>query len=125
VLGNMQEPPLKRLRVYFEDLVKTAGQAAAIQGCLIGKLSLEVGSVSPLLQASLSLNFAFWQGGITSVLREAIEKGDLAKSTNAEALAGFVLNSWEGALMRSQTDRSDAPLDDFLHYVFEGILLKA
>ncbi|HEY4381657.1 MAG TPA: TetR family transcriptional regulator C-terminal domain-containing protein [Acidobacteriaceae bacterium] len=36
--------------------------------------------------------------------------------------AGFVLNSWEGALLRSQADGSDAPLKDFLHFVFEEIL---
>jgi TetR/AcrR family transcriptional repressor of nem operon len=56
------------------------------------------------------------------VLLEAMEKGDLAKSTKPEALASFVLNSWEGALLRSQTDKSDDPLKDFLHYIFEELL---
>ena len=29
------------------------------------------------------------------MLREAVEKGDLPKPTKPDALAGFMLNSWE------------------------------
>jgi TetR/AcrR family transcriptional regulator, transcriptional repressor for nem operon len=54
----------------------------------------------------------------------ALKKGDLPKSTRPESLAGFVLNGWEGALLRSQADKSDAPLKDFLHFVFEDLLAK-
>jgi TetR/AcrR family transcriptional repressor of nem operon len=123
VLGNLRQAPLRRLRRYFEDLIRTTGQSAPIQGCLIGSLSLEIAATSSLLQASLSSNFTRWQAVIASVLREAIERGELPKSTKPEALAGFLLNCWEGALLRSQADRSDSPLNDFLHYTFEEILL--
>ena len=124
VFGNVRQAPLRRLRRYFEDLIRLAGQAAPIPGCLMGSLSLEVASVSPLLQGYLSSSFTFWQSTLAAVLREAIEKGDLPKSTKPEALAGFMLNSWEGALLRSQADKSNAPLKDFLHYIFEEILAK-
>lgn len=122
-LGNLRQAPLRRLRRYFEDLIRTAGQSAPIQGCLMGSLSLEIAGTSSLLQASLRSNFAHWQAVIASVLREAIENGELPKSTRPEALAGFLLNCWEGALLRSQADRSDSPLKDFLHYTFEEILV--
>jgi TetR/AcrR family transcriptional repressor of nem operon len=124
VLGNTRLAPLKRLRRYFEDLIRMAGQSAAIQGCLLGSLSLEVATSSTLLQGRLSSSFTFWQAGIAMVLQEAVEKGDLPKSIGSEALAGFVLNSWEGALLRSQADRSDAPLRDFVRYVFDELLAK-
>lgn len=124
ILGNTRQAPLRRLRRYFEDLIHTAGQTAPIQGCLIGSLSLEVAGDSPLLQGCLSSNFAYWQAAVATVLYEAVEKGALPKSTRSEALAGFVLNSWEGALLRSQADKSDAPLKDFLHYIFEELLAK-
>jgi TetR/AcrR family transcriptional regulator, transcriptional repressor for nem operon len=124
LLGNTRQAPLKRLRRYFEDMIRTGGQSGPIQGCLIGSLSLEVAGVSPLLQSCLSSSFTRWQAAVTAVLREAVEKGDLPKSTRPEELAGFVLNSWEGALLRSQADKSDAPLKDFLHYTFEQLLAK-
>jgi TetR/AcrR family transcriptional repressor of nem operon len=124
VLGNTRQAPLKRLRRYFEDLIRMAGQSAAIQGCLIGSLSLEVAASSALLQGRLSSSFTLWQAAVAMVLQEAVEKGDLPNSIGPEALAGFVLNSWEGALLRSQADKSDAPLTDFVHYVFEELLAK-
>ncbi len=123
VLGNTRQAPLRRLRRYFEDLIRTAGQSAPIQGCLMGSLALEIAGTSSLLQASLRSNFAHWQATIASVLREAIDKGELPKSTRPDALAGFLLNCWEGALLRSQADRSDSPLKDFLHYTFDEILV--
>jgi TetR/AcrR family transcriptional regulator, transcriptional repressor for nem operon len=123
-LGNTRQEPLRRLRRYFEDLIPMAGQTAAIPGCLLGSLSLEVAGASPLLQGHLSSSFAEWQAAVAMVLQEAVEKGDLPKSIKPEALAGFVLNSWEGALLRSQADKSDAPLKDFLRYVFEELLAK-
>jgi TetR/AcrR family transcriptional repressor of nem operon len=123
-LGNTRQAPLKRLRRYFEDLIRMAGQSAAIQGCLVGSLSLEVAASSPLLQGHLSSSFALWQDAVATVLREAVEKGNLPKSIGPEPLAGFLLNSWEGALLRSQADKSDAPLKDFLRYTFEELLAK-
>jgi TetR/AcrR family transcriptional regulator, transcriptional repressor for nem operon len=122
VLGNSRQAPLNRLRRYFEDLVRTAGQASAIQGCLIGSLSLEMAGSSPLLQKCISASFACWQTAIAAVVREAVERGDLPKATKSDALAGFILSSWEGALLRSQADRSDAPLDVFFHFIFDKIL---
>jgi TetR/AcrR family transcriptional repressor of nem operon len=124
VLGNTRQTPLRRLRRYFEDLVRTAGQTAPIQGCLLGSLSLETAGASKLLQGCLSSNFTGWQAAIAAVLQEAAAKGDLPSSTRPEALAGFLLNSWEGALLRSQADRSDKPLKDFLHYMFEEFLVN-
>ena len=124
VLGNRHEPPLKRLRRYFEELIQLAGQSARIPGCLLGSLSLEVAEASPLLQSCLSFSFTQWQAAVASVLREAVEKGELPGSTKPDSLAGFVLNSWEGALLRSQADKNDAPLKDFLRFVFEDLLAK-
>lgn len=124
VLGNTRQAPLKRLRRYFEELIRMAGQSAPIQGCLLGSLSLEIAASSGLLQGQLSASFTQWQVGVAAVLREALENGDLPKSFRPESLAGFVLNSWEGALLRSQADKSDAPLRDFVRYVFDELLTK-
>lgn len=121
ILNDRRQPPLKRLRRYFEGLIRVAGSSAAIPGCLMGNLSLEVANTSTLLQGRLSSSFVRWQTAVALVLREAVEKGDLPKSTRPEALAGFILNSWEGALLRSQADRSDVPLTHFLQYIFDEL----
>ncbi|SEG25621.1 transcriptional regulator, TetR family [Bryocella elongata] len=123
-LMHGKQAPLKRLRRYFEELIAAAGQQSPIPGCLLGSFSLEVAGSNPALQTDISKSFTTWQTGVAVALREAVEKGDLAKSMKPDMLAGFVLNSWEGALLRSQADKSDEPLRVFLHYVFEELLAK-
>jgi TetR/AcrR family transcriptional repressor of nem operon len=122
LLGQRRQSPLKRLRRYFEDLIRIAGQKARVQGCLLGSLTLEIASSSPMLQQRLSSGFVRWQSAVASVLQEAVDKGELPRSVRPDALAGFVINSWEGALLRSQADRSDDPLKHFLRYTFDELL---
>jgi TetR/AcrR family transcriptional repressor of nem operon len=49
---------------------------------------------------------------------------ELPADTDPESLAGFLLNSWEGALLRSQAEKSDAPLELFVQLVFGQLLKK-
>jgi TetR/AcrR family transcriptional repressor of nem operon len=123
ILGNGKAAPLKRLRRYFEELIAVYGPTARISGCLIGNLSLEMADHSDSIQSLLHLSFSNWQAGIAAVLEEAIERGNLASSNKPQELATFLLNSYEGALLRSKADRSSKPLKTFLHFAF-NVLLK-
>jgi TetR/AcrR family transcriptional repressor of nem operon len=124
ILGDRKVAPLKRLRQYFEELISVYGQSAAISGCLVGSMSLEVADHSQKLQMQLKAVYGFWQKGIADVLREAAERGDLPKSTQPDELAEFLLNSYEGALVRMKAEKSDKPLENFLHFAFNVLLKK-
>ena len=124
ILGDRKVSPLKRLRKYFEELISVYGQAGAISGCLVGSLSLEVADHSPKLRSQLQTVFGGWQQGIADVLREAIDRGDLPRSAKPDELAGFLLNSYEGALVRMKAEKSDEPLHTFLHFAFNVLLKK-
>ncbi len=123
VLGNRTVAPLQRVRTYFEELIAVYGQRAAIRGCLIGSLSLEVADHNQKLQEQLKGSFSYWQQGLASVLQEAVDRGDLPSSSQPDELAGFLINSYEGALVRMKADQSDRPLETFLHFAFD-VLLK-
>jgi TetR/AcrR family transcriptional repressor of nem operon len=124
ILGDRKAAPLKRLRRYFEELISVFGQSGEISGCLVGNLSLEVADHSPKLQSQLQAVFGGWQESIAEVLREAVERGDLARSTKPDELAAFLLNSYEGALVRMKAEKSDRPLQTFLHFAFNVLLKK-
>ena len=124
LLGDAAGAPLKRLRRYFEELISVYGKKGEVSGCLVGAMSLEVGDHIPKLQAQLQSMYEGWQGGIADVLRQAVKRGDLKKSTKPDALAEFILNSYEGALVRMKADQSDRPLENFLHFVFDVLLQK-
>ena len=123
-LNDTTIPPLKRLRRYFSDLMKIAGQKGPIPGCMIGRFTLEIAEESPQLRRRISGSFDNWQRAIATVIRQAVARKELPADTDAESLAGFLLNSWEGALLRSQAAKSDAPLETFLRYVFDELLTK-
>jgi TetR/AcrR family transcriptional regulator, transcriptional repressor for nem operon len=124
VLNHTTTPPLKRLRRYFIDLVKIYGQKGAIPGCMMGRFSLEITEESPQLRKRISASFEHWQHTIATVIRQAVAQRELPAGTDPESLAGFLLNSWEGALLRSQVEKSNAPLQTFMRYVFDGLLTK-
>jgi len=122
VLGDATISPLKRLRSYFSDLMKFYGQKGPIPGCMMGRFSLEIAAESSQLRRRISVSFEHWQRTIATVIREAVARKELSAGTDAESLAGFLLNNWEGALLRSQADKSNAPLETFMRYVFDGLL---
>jgi TetR/AcrR family transcriptional regulator, transcriptional repressor for nem operon len=113
-------PPLKRLRRYFSDLVKIYGQKGAIPGCMMGRFSLEIAEESSDLRKRISASFDHWQHTIATVIRQAVAQEELPAGTDPESPAGFLLNSWEGALLRSQAQKSNATLETFMRYVFDG-----
>ena len=124
VLTDSRMPPLKRLKRYFADLAKTYGQAGEIPGCMMGRFSLEMAVESPQLRKLLSASFAGWQQKIAAVVQEAVEEKELPSDTEPESLAGFLLNSWEGALLRSQAEKNDAPLEIFIRYALDALAQK-
>ena len=122
VLNDAKTPPLKRLKGYFNDLIKLAGQSAPIPGCMMGRFTLEIATERPQLREHISASFAHWQHVIAKVIEQAVTEKELPADTDPESLAAFLLNSWEGALLRSQAEKNDAPLATFMHYAFEVLL---
>jgi TetR/AcrR family transcriptional regulator, transcriptional repressor for nem operon len=122
VLNDTTTPPLKRLRRYFSDLMTIYGQKGAIPGCMMGRFSLEIAADSPQLRRRISATFDHWQHTIATVIRQAVAQKELPAGTDPESLAGFLLNSWEGALLRSRADESNAPLETFMRYAFDALL---
>ena len=116
--------PLKRLKQYFMDLVKFYGQKGAIPGCLMGRFSLEIAAQNPQLRKQISTTFTHWQHTVATVIEQAVARKELPAGTDPELLAGFLLNSWEGALLRSQAEASDAPLEVFMQIAFDQLLKK-
>jgi TetR/AcrR family transcriptional repressor of nem operon len=122
VLNDAKAPPLKRLKRYFTDLVRFYGQKGEIPGCMMGRFSLEIAAANPQLRKQISGSFAHWQHTIATVIQQAVAQKELPADTDSESLAGFLLNSWEGALLRSQAEENDSPLEVFMHLVFDRLL---
>ena len=66
--------------------------------------------------------FDGWSRLIEQCIREAQASGATAQTAEAAQLARFVLNAWQGTLVRMKVVKGEAPLADFEALVF-GVLL--
>lgn len=123
LLCDAKTPPLERLRNYFEARVRGFRATGYARGCMLGNFSLEVADHSPVIRDRLSAHFRTWGGLLEGCIEEAQKTGAIRNGLPAALLAQFLLNSWEGALLRMRAEKSDAPLNQFVEVVFESLLV--
>ncbi|EHV0482784.1 TetR family transcriptional regulator C-terminal domain-containing protein [Salmonella enterica] len=122
-LENPDISPLERLRTYFEQRAESFITSDYFQGCLLGNFSLEMGDHSTEIRQRTAEHFNTWTLHIEKCIEESQQKGEITSPLQPALLARFVLNSWEGALVRMRSDRSDMPLRDFMDVIFTTVLI--
>ena len=117
-LCNPDVAPRDRLEAYFDDRIGAFSGSNYIRGCLLGNFSSEAADHSALIREHLVKQFDLWSGLIETCIAEAQKQGTIGDQFPAALLARFVLNSWEGALLRMRVEKSDAALLEFKAIVF-------
>jgi TetR/AcrR family transcriptional repressor of nem operon len=120
--SNLDRKPLERLEGFFEDGIAAFRVADLKRGCLLGNLSAEVADHSDLIRQSIAERLAGWSGFFEECLSEAQARGDIDDQLSPAVLARFILNSWEGALLRMRAEHSDAALTEFKRVIFGKLL---
>lgn len=123
LLENSHIPPLERLRSYFEERIRTYRAAGYVRGCLMGNMSLEIADHSSPIRDSLAAHFGTWSELFEACIAEAQKTGAIGNRLPAPLLARFLVNSWEGALLRMRVEKSDLPLKDFTEAAFGSVLI--
>ena len=122
-LCNAEVAPLARLEAYFDDLIEAYRASNYGRGCLLGNLSAEAADHSALIRESLAKYFRAWNDSIAKCIEEAQEQGTLGNQFSPATLAGFIFNSWEGALLRMRVEKNDTPLIEFKNVIFGKLLV--
>jgi TetR/AcrR family transcriptional repressor of nem operon len=125
MLGHSDIAPLARLEAYFDDRIEAFKAAGFVRGCLLGNISAEVADHSALMREHLAKHFASWSGFFETCIAQAQQEGAIDTRLPAGLLARFVLNSWEGALLRMRAEKSEEPLLEFKAVVFDSVLRGA
>jgi TetR/AcrR family transcriptional regulator, transcriptional repressor for nem operon len=121
-LQNPKVAPLARLEAYFDDRIAAFRASNYARGCLLGNFSAEAADHSTLIREHLAEHFRAWSRIIENCLSEDQNAGPTGNQLHAASLANFILNSWEGSLLRMRVEKSDAPLVEFKMIVFGRIL---
>jgi TetR/AcrR family transcriptional regulator, transcriptional repressor for nem operon len=117
--------PLQRLQDYFSHVIGLLERQDFKTGCLLGAMSLEMAGRSELMRERLSQAFERWEGTLRDVLSEAASENALPPGLNPCDAAAFILNAWEGALLRMKAERSPQPLHIFMRSIFEQYLRRS
>ena len=114
-------PPLERLRRHFAGLNQMYADLDYARGCLLGNFSAELADHSPLIRERLAALSASWTGDIEDAVRDAQADGSVSTKSNPADLAAFLLDAYEGALLRARVEKSGAPLDRFMTITFDRL----
>ena len=116
--------PLRRVARLFEEMEKGLVAEGCKGGCLIGNMAQEQADVSEVFRSRMERLIAEQRELLAECFAEAQARKELDARLDPQAMAGFCLNSWQGALVQMKVSRSAEPLKQFRAIVF-GQLLKA
>lgn len=122
LLSQADLSPLARLRELFEGLCAVMEQGGCERGCPIGNLAQEMSDLSPAMRERLSQAMGNFSRTVRALLDEAAAQGETPPGLDPAQTAAFVVDAWEGAMLRAKTDKSPEALKRFLALVFGRLL---
>lgn len=114
--------PIARLRAFFGSLSAGLRARGFSRGCLFGNFGSEMADHSAALREQVESGLARWATAVAVPLREAQEDGTLPPGRDLDQLSRFIVDAWQGAVIRAKAGRSEDPLDDFFAVVFGTLL---
>ena len=120
--GSRRVPALKRLRGHFEGLDELFVKSKFERGCLLGNFSAELSNQSTVIRRRLAALYERWTKDIELAIEDGQAEGAISREKKASEIAAFLLDAYEGSLLRARVERSRAPFDRFMQLAFETIL---
>ncbi|HBK05099.1 MAG TPA: TetR family transcriptional regulator [Acetobacteraceae bacterium] len=120
ILSDESRSPLERLKAYFASKAQVTGPFD--KGCMIGNFSAEMAQDSRLVRDRLGAVFAAWTQMLATCIREAQAAGELRPELDPDTIAAFLIDAFEGAVLRTKVDRDATALKRFEAIVFSVIL---
>ena len=121
ILTNPKIPALTRLKKHFLALNKYFSQCN--EGCLVGKFMAEVSDQTPQIREKLLSVLSLWGEQIGSTIRDGQKQGTIRKDIKAEDLAAFLIDAYEGAILRTRVEKNPRALKSFVKVVFSSIVV--
>jgi len=121
-LNDTSLPHIERLKNFFDEMLEYFRQEKCSRGCPIGNLAQELADLSDTFREKLKRALAMMEAGIAACLRAAVDTNEVSLALDPHEAAHFILNSWEGALMRMKTEKTLEPLTVFDKMIFSLVL---
>ena len=121
VAQGIRSDSLERVRHFFDRLLAFYASQGYL-GSLLGLLGQELAVASTAFRRRIEEAFDNIARRLAESLEEARARGDLPQDTDPTQTATFMVNTWEGAALRSRLARNAAPLEAALEATFRAAL---
>jgi TetR/AcrR family transcriptional regulator, transcriptional repressor for nem operon len=108
------------LRNYFDEMIAETERKDFKGGCLLGNLIGEIGDTSDLCQTSLRDAVKRYREKLREGIARGQSDGSFRKDIDATDMADFLVNVWQGALLRMKIERSVRPLTQACDMLLRG-----
>lgn len=122
LLADTSLPAPERIANYYRQLHEQSGHTAFERGCMVGNFSTELTQQIPAMRVQLQQVYERTRSMLEQVITEGQQQGDISKDMQAQELAAFIVDAWQGAVLRSKTEQDGAPLIRFIDIVLRRIL---
>lgn len=122
LLDQGDDPPLVRMRSLFQTFREFQAEGGCVRGCPLGNLAQEMSDLSPAMRQALQTAMAAMSSRLAGLLAQARDRGELKPGLDPERAAAFILDSWEGALLRMKVEKNPRPLLRFEEFLFDHLL---
>ena len=119
ILTNPDVPALVRLKKHFAALNEYFSRCN--DGCLVGKFMAEVSGDTPQIRQGLKSVLDLWGEQISSAIAQAQKQGSIRKDLKADELAAFLIDAYEGAILRTRVEKSPRALKSFVKIALDSI----
>ena len=123
ILKNQRIQPLDRIREFYKYKILWLEQKEFKFGCFIGNMTQEMGDINERISQSANEILNDLDSLIYNNLIEAQDQNNLRSDLNLKVLANFIINSWQGAMLRMKSTRNRECLDNF-YIVLNEIIFK-
>lgn len=107
-LNEREDNALTALQYFFEQERQRHQELKA--GCMIGNLGAELGGSSELCQQAMIEGFQEMKQQFSRILQRGQSQGEIRDDVSVGELADFLVNAYEGALLRMQVEQSVKPI---------------
>ena len=123
-LSDTGHSPLQRLRNYFDEVERIHLLETPLGGCLYGVLSQTSATRSPAFRTRLARVFLNWETQLRVLLEEAQSIGEVDPSIDAKDAAAFLIDAYEGMLVRMKVDGDRSAFRRFRFFALNSLRVQ-
>jgi len=124
MLQAQDKSPLERIDSFYQSMIEFNREEQCEKGCLLANMTNEMGGLSEKISADSDRHFKSITGLLAKCINEGQVKNEITGRFEAHALADFIHNGFNGALLRAKAGRSTEPMEQFITMVIQMIKIR-